>query len=222
MKRKYTVPGELTLLTGVILISFAITLMVKADFGISTISSLPYVLSIAFPQISFGIWNPMFHVSLLIILLLITRHIKTGYVISLLMSAMFGFVIDIFDWLLASLPTNLSFRILYIVVSYVIMCFAISLMVNSKIPLMIVDSFINDLTQHFKVTFRRFKTIFDISCLTLSIILSYLFIGELVGVGIATIIMAFITGSGVHVATHLMRKIIVIQPWSKTLTDMTH
>lgn len=220
MEKKITVPGELTLVMGVILISFSISLMVKADFGISTISSLPYVLSVAFDQISFGVWNPIFQVCLLIILVAITKRFKSGYVISLLISAMFGSVIDLFAWLTSGLPTDMGFRVLYVVVSYLIMCFAISMMVNSKVPLMVVDAFINGLTQFFHVTFRRLKTIFDIICLSLSIILSYAFIGELAGVGIATIVMALITGSGVHVATKLLRRVIDIRPWSKTLASL--
>ena len=220
MKMKYTLPGEFTLLAGVMMISFAITLMVKADLGISTISSLPYVLSVAFPQISFGIWNPIFHVALLIVLVVITKRIKTGYAISLLMSAAFGLVLDMFGRLLSPLPVDMEFRLLYAVASYVVMCFAISLMVNSKVPLMAVDAFINDLTQHYHVTFRRLKTIFDITCLALSAIFSFLFVGELVGIGIVTIVMAFITGSGVHLATRILNKVFVIRPWSSTLANM--
>ncbi|KQM11269.1 hypothetical protein AOA80_08890 [Methanomassiliicoccales archaeon RumEn M1] len=220
MKGRITLPGELTLLAGVLLISFAISLMVKADFGISTISSLPYVLSVALPEISFGIWNPIFHIGLFIILIAITRRVKVGYAISLLMSLTFGLVLDAFEWLLSPLPTDMPFRLAYIVTGYVAMCFAISLMVNSKVPLMVVDAFINDLTQHYHVTFRRLKTIFDISCLTLSMALSFLFVGELVGIGIATIVMAFITGSGVHLATRLLRRAIAVRPWSDRLANM--
>lgn len=220
MKRKHTLPGELTLLAGVMMISFAITLMVKADLGVSTISSLPYVLSIAFSQISFGIWNPIFHIGLLIILMAITRRIKAGYAISLMMSAAFGLVLDVFERLLSPLPTDMQFRLLYVVIGYVAMCFAISLMVNSKVPLMTVDAFINDLTRHYHVTFRRLKTIFDIACLILSVALSFLFVGELVGIGIATVVMAFITGSGVHAANHILGSMFVIRPWSGTLANM--
>lgn len=220
MEKRIKVPGELTLVVGVIMISFSISLMVKADFGISTISSLPYVLSVAFDQISFGVWNPIFQVGLLVIMVAITKRFKGGYVISLLISAMFGSIIDLFSWMTAGLPTDLGFRVLYVIVSYPIMCFAISMMVNSKVPLMVVDAFINDLTRHFHVTFRRLKTIFDIICLSLSIIFSFAFMGELVGVGIATILMAFITGSGVHVATKVLRNVMDIRPWSKTLANL--
>jgi uncharacterized membrane protein YczE len=100
------------------------------------------------------------------------------------------------------------------------MCVAIALMVGSRIPLMIIDTFINDLTIHFHVTYRRIKTLFDIICVVLSVILSLVFLGHLAGVGIGTVIMAFITGLGVHVANTSLSKVIVIKPWSSKLGGM--
>ena len=100
------------------------------------------------------------------------------------------------------------------------MCVAIALMVGSKIPLMITDTFINDLTIHFHVTYRAIKTLFDIICLALSVILSMVFLGHLEGVGIGTVIMAFITGLGVHVVNTSLSKVIFIKPWSRRLGEM--
>jgi len=217
MRRRIVVPGELTLALGLTLVSFAIMIMVYAGFGISTISSMPFVLSIIDDALSFGEWNIIFQVSLLGILLAITRDFKPGYIVSFIVSVMFAFVLDVFADMMNGMPSGIWFRLLYFVISYVIMCFAIALMVGSKVPIMIVDSFINDLTKHFHVTFRRLKTIFDISCLSLSAALSFLFLGDLVGVGIGTVVLAIITGSGVHEANRILSKVIVIKPWSDVL-----
>jgi uncharacterized protein len=220
MERKITIKGEASLATGLLLISFAVPLMVRADFGISTISSLPYVLSRIIDEISFGVWNPIFQVCLLFLLVLITRRFKSGYVVSFLIAALFGISLDFFTNVLFGLPTDLWSRLLYIIVSFPIMCVAIYLMVGSKVPLMMADSFINDLSTHLHITYRRMKTLFDIACMALSVALSMVFIGHLVGVGIGTIIMAFITGSGVHAANKVISRVIIIEPWSKTLGDM--
>jgi uncharacterized protein len=220
MDKKITIPGEVTFVAGLLLVSFAISLMVIAGFGISTISSLPYVLSCIFSQISFGIWNPIFQIGLLCLLLAITKRFKSGYVISIVLSILFGLIINFFMHAVAGLPTELWQRLLYFLAGYVIMCVAIALMVGSRIPLMIIDTFINDLTIHFHVTYRRIKTLFDIICVVLSVILSLVFLGHLVGVGIGTVIMAFITGLGVHVANTSLSKVIVIKPWSSRLGGM--
>ncbi|MDW5562784.1 MAG: DUF6198 family protein [Methanomassiliicoccus sp.] len=220
MKNKVRLPGEVALAMGLLLISFAVTLMVRADFGISTLSSLPYVLSRIFTGLSFGAWNLVFQVTLLIILLAVTKRFKAGYVISFILTMAFGTILDIFSGLLSALPSDLWLRAFYAVAAYFIMCVAISLMIGSKVPLMIVDSFIYDLTKHHEVSFRRMKTFIDIILVCLSAALSFVFLGTLTGVGIGTIIMALITGTGVHAATHLLREIVVIDPLSKTLGRM--
>ena len=152
MDKKITIPGEVSFVAGLLLVSSAIALMVIAGFGISTISSLPYVLSRIFSQISFGIWNPVFQIGLLVVLLAITKRFKSGYVISIVLSVIFGMIVDFFTNALAGLPTEFWQRLLYFIVGYLIMCVAIALMVGSKIPLMIIDTFLNDLTIFFHVT----------------------------------------------------------------------
>ena len=46
--KKIRIPGELALFTAVIINSLGIALMTKSNFGISSISSVPYVFSQAF------------------------------------------------------------------------------------------------------------------------------------------------------------------------------
>ncbi|MDD1772320.1 MAG: DUF6198 family protein [Methanomassiliicoccales archaeon] len=220
MQRKITIPGELSLTLGIVLTSIAVSFMVYADLGISTISSLPYALSVIFDDVSFGAWNLVFQACLLVLLVGITRHFKTGYIVSIVIATSFGLALDVFVDGMSFLPADEWCKVLYFIISYPIMCLAISLMVNSRIPLMVVDNFINDLTVHFHVTYRRMKTIFDIICLALSVIVPLVALGHLAGVGIGTVIMALITGAGVQAASKLLGRYIVIKPWSETLGRM--
>lgn len=217
MKKKMIVPGELTLAIGLTTVSTAVPLMVRAGFGISTISSLPYALSLIFDRISFGIWNLLFQICLLMILLAITKRFKWGYLVSFVLAIAFSLALDLFSVTLSSLPSGLWMNMAYFAISYVMMCAGISLMVSSQVPLMITDAFINDLTLHFHVTFRRMKTIFDIVCLVLSATLALALLGDLAGVGIGTVIMAFITGAGVQAVNKVVAKAVTIRPLIKTL-----
>ena len=58
--RKFHLPGEAALLIVLLINPLAIDLMSKSVFGISTISSVPLILSTAFPVFSFGTWNYIF------------------------------------------------------------------------------------------------------------------------------------------------------------------
>ena len=59
MNKKY-LPGELALCIVLIINSLGVCLMAKSGFGISTISSVPFVFNKVFPSLSFGTWNYIF------------------------------------------------------------------------------------------------------------------------------------------------------------------
>jgi len=220
MDGKINVPGEIALLAGIALTSLGVILMVKADFGISTVMSLPFSLSCMFTEISFGSWNLIYQASLLVLLVVITRRFKIGYVVSVLLAAGFGLTLDLFRSVMGDLPGDLPFRFLYLVASYPIICLAISLMIGSKVPLMVADAFIYDLTTHFQVTYRRMKTMFDVSCVAISVGATLAALGYIAGVGLGTVVMALLTGAGVHAMNGVLRRTVEIKPWSKRLERM--
>lgn len=220
MERKISIPGELSLAIGIILISIAVSLMVRADFGLSILASLPFALTSIFPDIAFGTWNIVFQISILVILLAITRKFRSRYLVSLVIATAFGYIAGFFISALAGLPSDLWCRFAYFAMGYLCCCFGISFMVGSKVPLMINEAFLYDLSRHFHVTFRRMKTLFDITVVSLSISLPMIFLGHLAGVGVGTIIMALLTGAGVHEASRIISKVTHIKPWSKKLGQL--
>ena len=80
--RKFQLPGEAALLIVLLINPLAIDLMSKSVFGISTISSVPLILSTAFPVFSFGTWNYIFQTLLVITLMVLKRSFCPGYLFS--------------------------------------------------------------------------------------------------------------------------------------------
>lgn len=80
--RKFHLPGEAALLIVLLINPLAIDLMSKSVFGISTISSVPLILSTAFPVFSFGTWNYIFRTLLVITLMVLKRSFCPGYLFS--------------------------------------------------------------------------------------------------------------------------------------------
>lgn len=91
--RKFHLPGEAALLIVLLINPLAIDLMSKSVFGISTISSVPLILSTAFPVFSFGTWNYIFQTLLVITLMVLKRSFCPGY--------LFSFVVGIGTFLCA-------------------------------------------------------------------------------------------------------------------------
>lgn len=80
--RKFHLPGEAALLIVLLINPIAIDLISKSVFGISTISSVPLILSTAFPVFSFGTWNYIFQTLLVITLMVLKRSFCPGYLFS--------------------------------------------------------------------------------------------------------------------------------------------
>jgi uncharacterized membrane protein YczE len=220
MAKRITIPGELSLALGIMTISLAVSLMVRANFGLSILASLPYALNAIFTDISFGTWNIIFQISVLLILLAITRKFKSGYIVSFFIATAFGYIAQFFIELLAGLPSDLWLRFVYFALGYLAVCTGISLMVRSKVPLMINEAFLNDTSKFYHVTFRRMKTLFDITVVSLSIALPLIFLGRLAGVGFGTVILALMTGAGVHEVSRALDTVLEVKPWSKRLAHM--
>ena len=93
-KRKFS--KELAFGIALLMNSFAVSLLVKSDFGVATLSSLPLVLHEAIQHISFGWMNFFVQTALLALLIFITRQPKPTYLVSFLVSFVFGMMVDMF------------------------------------------------------------------------------------------------------------------------------
>lgn len=205
MKEKKLFLGELALMIGLIFNSLATTLMVKSEFGISSISSVPYTLSLIFDEITYGSWNYIFQCFLIIMLVLITKNFNIGYIISFFLALIFGNMIDLFNiYVIELLPNGLVINIIYFVVSLSILSVGISLLLKSTMPVLPIDTFIRDFAEFFSMPYKNTKTGFDLLCLGVAVLLSGTVLNSFEGIGIGTILCALITGKLVSYVNDFM------------------
>lgn len=204
--KKIRIPGELALFTAVIINSLGIALMTKSNFGISSISSVPYVFSQAFTILSFGTWNYTFQTILVISLMILSRKINLSYSFSFLMGIAFGKMIDVHELWVCFLPDSLTYHIIYFILSFFILAFGICLSNNSMLPIIPTDTFPRDLSAILNKPYKYVKTTFDLCCLTTTVIISLFILHKVVGVGIGTVICAFTTGKIVSIIQGFFNK----------------
>lgn len=202
--KKINLPGELALAIVLVINSLGVCLMAKSGFGISTISSVPYVFSAAFPIFSFGTWNYIFQTALVLVLMILRRAFCPGYLFSFVVGIGFGKMIDVHDAWLALMPDGLLWSILYFVVGFIIVAFGICLANNCMLPIIPTDVFPRDLSEITGLTYKRIKTTFDLSCLTTTVVLSLVILHTLYGIGVGTVICAFLTGKSVSLCQKIM------------------
>lgn len=185
-------------LIGLLVNSLSINLLVKSNFGVSVISSVPLVLNKINASISFGAWNVICQVIAILILIVVTRRAHIGYAASFIMAFLFGFLIDIVKILIIGWPVTFLFRSIYFVFGFFGLAVGISMFIKCRLPVLPFDSFVRDLCLTFNWPIKLVKTAFDATCFSITIFLSYLYFGKLTTVGIGTVVSVLFMGTLVH------------------------
>lgn len=196
-QEKYALPlfrGELALALAVVFNSFGVVLMLYSGSGISAISSVPYAFSEVFPFLTLGTWTYLFQAVLILTLMVLRRRFVVSYLFSFVVGFVFSELLDLHELWINVLPVNLGWRVLYFVVSYLILCFGIALSNRCKLPIVPTDLFPRELAQITKITYPKVKISFDAICLLVTAGMTLLFLGHLQGIGIGTVLAALTMG----------------------------
>ena len=204
-RTKLSLPGEFLTIAAMVFNSFAVTLLIKADFGISAISSVPYVFSVAFPVLTNGIWNALIQCLWLILTMIAIKKIKPGYIFSFVLAFLFGFLLDFWAGLMTPWSMALSMRLVYFTAGFCVMSVGISCFILCGTPILPFDTVVRAFTMEKGLGLKKARTGFDLINLTLSLLVSFLFIGRLAGVGIGTLVSALLMGSAASRVTQWMR-----------------
>ena len=196
-QEKYALPlfrGELALALAVVFNSFGVVLMLYSGSGISAISSVPYAFSEVFPFLTLGTWTYLFQAVLILTLMVLRRRFVVSYLFSFVVGFVFSELLDLHELWINVLPVNPGWRVLYFVVSYLILCFGIALSNRCKLPIIPTDLFPRELAQITKITYPKVKISFDAICLLVTAGMTLLFLGHLQGIGIGTVLAALTMG----------------------------
>ena len=196
-QEKYALPlfrGELALALAVVFNSFGVVLMLYSGSGISAISSVPYAFSEVFPFLTLGTWTYLFQAVLILTLMVLRRRFVVSYLFSFVVGFVFSELLDLHELWINVLPVNLGWRVVYFVVSYLILCFGIALSNRCKLPIVPTDLFPRELAQITKINYPKVKISFDAICLLVTAGMTLLFLGHLQGIGIGTVLAALTMG----------------------------
>lgn len=196
---------------GMFFIASGVTFSRSTNWGISTVNSIPNVLSLRFPQLTLGTWVIIvFTCFILVQALILLRRFKWYSFLQLLSSTLFGFFVDGTDALYGLfLPQEQAvwLKIVLICVSTVVIAFGIFLYLEANILSMPGEGVTVALSQRTGLKVSTCKIIFDVSIVTIACILSLLFFRDsdvfwtpdgtdcmLRGVGIGTVVIAVFVG----------------------------
>ena len=102
------------------------------------------------------------------------------------------------------LPQTIPCRIVYFVLSYILICIGIALSNRCGLPIIPTDLFPREFSDIIRVGYPKIKITFDVICLTVTACMTGFLLGHLDGLGIGTILAAFTMGKCIGIIGNWM------------------
>lgn len=201
MEEKKKCYGEVAYALGIITLAIGTALMERADFGMSMVVAPAYILHLkisqTLPFFSFGMAEYVVQALLLIVLCLVIRRFRLGYIMPFLTAFIYGLVLDFSVYLVSFIPgSGLVWRLAVYSVGMILCTTGVAFFFRTHLAPMVYELFVKEIARIFKKNIGVVKTVYDcISCL-IAICLSFAFFGfgHFVGVKFGTIFCALVNG----------------------------
>lgn len=211
---KKTFYTEIAYIIGVITLSIGITLMVRADLGVSMITAPAYIiqlkLSSVAPWFTLGMATYSFQLLLILILFIVLRTFNIKFFLSFITAFINGVVLDLMMMLFSYIPDfGVVEDILFYVLGMVFSSIGVSMFFHSYIAPEAYELFVKEISRKFNTDIHKTKTVYDVCSLLLAVILSFSLFGfmHFEGVKWGTLICALINGFLIGIISKGLEKV---------------
>ena len=184
------------LTTGLCIMALGVAFSIKADMGTSPISSVPYTVSM-FAPLSVGTATIIMHCAFILLqIILLRRKYNPLQLFQLPVALVFGALTDAALSLLEPLePSGYAESCLCCIAGIILVAAGVSAEVNSDTVPLAGEGFALALSSVSGLKFGTAKVVTDSSLVTISLILSVIFLGNLGGVREGTVAAALLVGT---------------------------
>mgnify|MGYP001008010720 FL=1 len=190
-------------LIGLNIMSIGIVLSTRTHLGVAAISSVAYSYSIFF-NISFGLSNVILYVVFILIQILLMKSLSYKIIMQIPMAVLAGIFIDIYDNLIALLNYNFLINFILLLTSNILTGIGVYFMTKADLVLDPGNGIVNTLCIFFKKPFSYLRIRFDISLVIFTAISGLILVQEIIGIGLGTVISAYLIGKSVGVTKTLL------------------
>lgn len=182
---------------GLFILALGVAFSINSNLGVSPVNSLPYVTSlITATDLSKNV-IVIFSFYILVQIILLRKEFKLINLTQILFSTVFGYFVDFAKYLLGdfALPTYAG-QLVMMAISIVLVALGVCLYVNANLVNMPMEGMVAALQQKVfkKRQFTDVKVILDSLVVGIGIVLSFVFLGKLVGIREGTVLSAILVG----------------------------
>lgn len=206
--------GELAYVFATVLTCLGVSLMTKADLGLSMIVAPAYILSQKVTFLSFGTAEYVVQALLLIALFIALRRFEWRFLLTFVSAVIYGAVLDGIILLTDAytVPESIPVRIVCFAVGLLISDAGVALYFNSYLPPCCYDMFVRELAGGLRLNFGKVKIAYDASSFIVSVVMSFIFFGGIRGIGVGTVVCVFLNGLLIGVFNRIFSKVTDFSP----------
>lgn len=184
------------LAAGIVIMAAGIVIVTKTSLGTSPISSLGYVLSLSFPNMSYGAFMFAWNIALLLgQIAVLRRDFKAIALLQIPISVVFSLGIDAFNNLFALYePSSYPESLVLLAIGVVVLAFGVACTVVANVAMNSGEALVCAVAGKAGWNFGRTKVGFDLVCVSLAVAASLVLLGGIEGVREGTLVAAFATG----------------------------
>lgn len=198
MSIKETIKRYIVLTVGMFFTALGVAFSKHGGLGVSTISSVPNVLSCYLPHISLGAWMTVWNFVMVAGQIAILRKdFKLTQFLQIPLSFVFGYFTDLGLNLISYIPIgNYITQLLLVFVGIWVLAFGVSLTFTADVVMNPGEGIVKAISDVTHISLGNAKTMFDIFCVTSALVLSLIFFEmKIVGTREGTVLAASLTGT---------------------------
>lgn len=188
---------------GLLIMAMGIVLIKRAEIGISPLSAIPAAVSNITP-FTLGNTTIAFHVCCVLLQILVVRKIDLKTVLILPLAVVFGYIIDLFAFLLPLEGMALWLRFLVSLGGIVLTGLGIVMIVGADLMLPAPDALLRAVSGKYGVPLSRVKIIGDALWVVITLAIELMFSGHVVSIGVGTVLSVLLTGRFVGAFSRLL------------------
>lgn len=180
---------------GLLILCLGVVLNTKTNLGVAAINVIPFVVS---KSTSLSLGNCVFVLYLVFILMqfIVNKKVDLLTILQLPVSLLFGRMVDIINiHILKFEAHNIFSGLIMLMIAILLVGLGTTLVISQNLIPNAPDGMVNALGKLFNKPFGYIKVRFDIICVCLALIISFLMTGKIVGIGLGTLISMLLTGN---------------------------
>lgn len=178
---------------GILVLGFGSVLNTKTGLRVAAINSVPYGLS-QMTNLTLGNWTTILYIDFIILQIIIYKKCNLKVLLQFPFSYLMGMILDFYDQLFNFPPQNMIISIVLLFIAIVLIALGAYLVVAMDFVPNPADGMVNALSYLIHKDFGQMKWMFDCLMMTITIIMTLIISGHVIGIGIGTVLSALLIG----------------------------